>query len=88
MKKFTKENKMEELTLKDLKTKDQTLELWHPISGKWTHLVQVDKNNIRKFYTNGVFELELKVDENGNALIPQTTQLKENPSEETTNDKS
>jgi len=33
--------------------KVQVLEVWHPIDGKWAHILQVFKDGITTYYTNG-----------------------------------
>ena len=35
---------------------EHLIETWHPIKGRWTHIVQVDDGKEIKYYTDGVQE--------------------------------
>jgi hypothetical protein len=32
----------------------ETVALWHPMNGKWVHIVQTTENSVRKYYTDGL----------------------------------
>ena len=42
-----------------------TISIWHPINGEFIHLMQIDRNGVREFYTSGVFVGLHEIDENG-----------------------
>ena len=47
-----------------------SFETWHPIDGKWVHIVQTtDEDGARKYFTNGKLEHE--------ELLPSNEKLKE-----------
>lgn len=41
------------------------IEIWHPINGKWTHIVQITENNIRQYLTDGVLMMTKEINEDG-----------------------
>jgi hypothetical protein len=43
----------------------ELLEIWHPIMGKYYHIVQVNKDGIRTYYTDGVKVHEAKINKDG-----------------------
>lgn len=42
--------------------------VWHIINGIWYHLVQIDNNGVRTFYTDGAKVGEYLINEKNNCL--------------------
>jgi hypothetical protein len=42
-----------------------TIEIWHPIGGKWVHLVQTIKDGIRQYFTDGVLVMTKEINKDG-----------------------